>query len=62
MKKKNDNKFKVYYTVFDKSAEIDKYFRSLSNLIKLNYLYEKNLLSKSEYEKVKCAIGFNADF
>lgn len=60
MKKKR--KFEVSYTEFDKTLEVEKYLKSLGNLIKLNSLYEKKLLSKSEYEKVKCAIGFNTDF
>lgn len=62
MKRKQKNKYKVFYTYYDKTADVEKYLKALSNLVKLNCLYEKNLLSKAEYEKVKCAIGFIADF
>ena len=60
MKKAND--YKVKYTLFENNKENTDYIKSLSNLIKLNILYEKKLLSKNEYQKVKCAIGFIAPF
>lgn len=60
MKKAND--YKVKYTLFENNKENTDYLKSLSNLIKLNILYEKKLLSKNEYQKVKCAIGFIAPF
>ena len=60
MKKTND--YKIKYTLFDNNKENTDYLKSLSNLIKLNILYEKKLLSKNEYQKVKCAIGFIAPF
>lgn len=60
MKKTND--YKIKYTLFDNNKENTDYLKSLSNLIKLNILYEKKLLSKNEYRKVKCAIGFIAPF
>ena len=60
MKKAND--YKVKYTLFEHNKENTDYLKSLSNLIKLNILYEKKLLSKNEYQKVKCAIGFIAPF
>lgn len=60
MKRTND--YKIKYTLFDNNKENTDYLKSLSNLIKLNILYEKKLLSKNEYQKVKCAIGFIAPF
>lgn len=62
MKKNQKKKIKVLYTDYEKTAETKKLFNSLANLVKLNYLYEKKLLTKSEYEKVKSAIGFVTDF
>lgn len=59
---KKTNNYKVKYTLFDNNKENTDYLKSLSNLIKLNILYEKKLLSKNEYQKVKCAIGFIAPF
>ena len=44
------------------TKDIDKYITSLSYLVKLNFLLEKKLITKNEYEKVKCAIGFTTPF
>ena len=52
-------KYKVKYTDFDKNKENNDY---LSQLLKLNVLLNKNLISKTEYEKVKCAIGISTSF
>ena len=54
--------YKVKYTPFEKTKDIDKYLTSLSYLVKLNFLLEKKLKTKNEYEKVKCAIGFTTPF
>lgn len=55
-------KYKVKYTNFEKTKYIDNYLTSLSYIAKLNMLLEKDLITKSEYEKVKCAIGYIAHF
>lgn len=55
-------KYKVKYTDFDKNKENNDYLRQLSQLLKLNVLLNKNLISKTEYEKVKCAIGISTSF
>ena len=55
-------KYKVKYTDFDKNKENNDYLRQLSQLLKLNVLLSKNLISKTEYEKVKCAIGISTSF
>lgn len=60
MKKKRE--YKVYYTDFEKTPETEKYLKSLSDLAKLNLLYEKKLISKTEYDKIKSSIGFKTDF
>ena len=60
MKKKRE--YKVYYTDFEKTPEAEKYFKSLGDLAKLNLLYEKKLISKTEYDKIKSSIGFKTDF
>ena len=54
--------YKVKYTPFEKTKDVDKYLTSLSYLIKLNLLLEKKLITKNEYDKVKCTIGFNTPF
>ena len=56
------NKFKVKYTPFEKTKDVERYLISLSYLAKLNLLLEKKLITKNEYEKVKCAIGFTTPF
>lgn len=60
MKKKNN--YKVKYTEFDETKDTKKYLLNLSYLAKLNILLEKNLITKNEYEKVKCAIGIITPF
>lgn len=60
--RKKSKEFKVYYSEFFKEKEIDELLKKLSDLAKLNILLEKKLLTKAEYEKVKCAIGLSAEF
>ena len=55
-------KYKVKYTDFDRSKENNEYLRQLSQLIRLNILLNKHLINKTEYEKVKCAIGISTPF
>ncbi len=55
-------KYKVMISDFDKSKENNDYLRQISQLIKLNILLNKHLISKIEYEKVKCAIGISTQF
>ncbi len=56
------NKYKVMVTDFDRTKENYDVLKKISELIRLNILLEKNLISKIEYEKVKCAIGFSTHF
>jgi hypothetical protein len=62
MKNKEKSNFKIYYSDFVKDKETNKYLQKLSQLAKLNILLSKNLITKSEYEKVKYAIRFFTDF
>ena len=57
-----NNKYKVMYSDFPKTKENDELLKKLSNLLKLNVLLNKKLITKNEYEKVKCAIGFTTPF
>lgn len=56
------NKYKVMYSNFSKTKENNDLFIKLSELWKLNLLLSKKLITKTEYEKVKCAIGFSTHF
>ena len=53
------NKYKVMITDFDRTKEN---YDVLKKISELNILLEKKLISKIEYEKVKCAIGFSTHF
>ena len=55
-------KYKVMISDFDKSKENNDYLKQISQLIKLNILFNKHLINKIEYEKVKCAIGISTQF
>lgn len=57
---KKQQNYKIQYSEFRRDKITEKYFIYLSNLTKLNILLEKNLITKVEYEKVKCAIEINA--
>lgn len=57
-----NNKYRVMYSEFSKTKENDELLKKLSNLLKLNVLLNKKLITKNEYEKVKCAIGFTTHF
>lgn len=59
---KRKEKYKVYYSKFDVDKDTLSFFEKLSNLYKLNVLFEKGLINKVEYEKIKQLIGFVADY
>lgn len=55
---KNKTNYKVYYSAFEMTKELQDYFSKLSTLIKLNLLLSKNLINNTEYEKIKESLGF----
>lgn len=59
---KRKNKYKVKYLNTNNDNELKKYVFKLFQLSEINYLLSKNLITKSEYEEVKRAIGFFSDF
>lgn len=55
---KNKRNYKVYYSSFEMTKELQDYFSKLSALVKLNLLLSKNLINNTEYEKIKESLGF----
>jgi hypothetical protein len=53
--------YKIYYSDFELD-NISNFFTYLSYLALLNSLLNKKLITKSEYEKVKCMINSFAQF
>lgn len=58
--KLSKSKYKVYYSSFERTKDIDKFFSQCAKLIKLNHLLEIGLITKNEYDKIKESIGFVA--
>lgn len=54
------SKFKIKYSEFVKTKEIEKLFDKYAELIKINHLKEVGLISKGEYDKIREQIGFVA--
>lgn len=61
MKRKIKRKYKVKYLNINNN-ELKKYVFKLFQLSEINNLLSKNLITKSEYEEIKRAIGFFSDF
>ena len=62
MQKNNKkNNYKVYYSEFTRTKEIDKIFIQCSELIKLNHLLKVGLISKPEYDKVRSCFDLIAN-
>lgn len=62
MKRKSKRKYKVKYLNIKNEDELKKYVFKLFQLSEINNLLSKNLITKSEYEKIKRTIGFFSDF
>lgn len=58
--KLSKSKYKVYYSSFERTKDIDNFFSQCAKLIKLNHLLEIGLITKNEYDKIKESIGFVA--
>lgn len=61
-KSKNKRKYQVKCLNINNKNELKKYVLKLSQLSEINNLLSKNLITKSEYEEIKRAIGFFSDF
>ena len=62
MKKvKTKSKFKVYYSEFTKTKDIDKVFSQCADLIRIKHLLDIGLITVNEYEKIRNSIGIVAD-
>lgn len=62
MTRKSKRKYKVKYLSIKNEDELKKYIFKLFQLSEINNLLSKNLITKSEYEKIKRTIGFFSDF
>ena len=62
MTRKSKRKYKVKYLSIKNEDELKKYVFKLFQLSEINNLLSKNLITKSEYEKIKRTIGFFSDF
>lgn len=62
MTRKSKKKYKVKYLNIKNEDELKKYVFKLFQLSEINELLSKNLITKSEYEKIKRTIGFFSDF
>ena len=63
MKRKIQKKYKVkYLNINNNDNELKKYVFKLFQLSEINNLLSNNLITKSEYEEIKRAIGFFSDF
>jgi len=62
MTRKSKRKYKVKYLNIKNEEELKKYVFKLFQLSEINNLLSKNLITKSEYEKIKSTIGFFSDF
>lgn len=62
MKKlKVKSKFKVLYSDFVKTKDVDKLFEKCADLIRIKHLLDVGLITTNEYEKIRNSIGFVAD-
>lgn len=62
MKKlKIKSKFKVFYSDFTRTKDIDKLFEKCADLTRIKHLLDVGLITSNEYEKIRNSIGFVAD-